>query len=268
MDISTICTDSLVFTRETLIGKPSRWLIMILLCLPWMVVSLLSKLLIGSDIQKIRWESIPYGPIIALIIAGMICELFLIGYNLRILRGGRTPPEFNNWVLLAVDAIKMMVLSIIWALPVVIIILTIAFILGDGGLSGGGLILFLLMLLIAVVYVAILIVILPISIIRFARNGSIGEGLTLYAIQETIDRIGWGKYIVALVILVAILTVYSFVSFSLQLIPIAGDILSYVFLVSVMNVFAYRYLSNLYDCGQDAAGAEPKSSSESAPAQV
>jgi hypothetical protein len=74
MDVSRFVVESAAFTRETLLGKPSRWLIFILLGLPWMALSSRAeswKILEGTTIH---WNLIPWQEAGLLIGAGVLCN--------------------------------------------------------------------------------------------------------------------------------------------------------------------------------------------------
>jgi hypothetical protein len=61
MNVGQFVVESAAFTRATLLGKPSRWLIFILLGLPWMALLSLAesqKILEGTSIH---WNLIPWG---------------------------------------------------------------------------------------------------------------------------------------------------------------------------------------------------------------
>lgn len=267
-----IATESLEFTRETLIGKPSRWLVMILLGLPWLALSLALTFLIGSDIKKIRWESIPYGHIILLAIAGVICSLFLWGYRVRILRGGSKPAEFDQWGRLAIDGFKMAILFIIWMLPAVFVgvLFGVLFYAGIGS-PGSGFILLLSILLFAMlglVWLVVLLIFVPFGLVRLARTGSIREGFAFSEILSAIGLTGWGNYMAGLIIIAVIWIAYSVISMMLQLIPLAGILICSLVLVPMVTVFIPRFISMLYDFRTDTVEAEPTSPAGSVPEQI
>jgi hypothetical protein len=86
-----------------------------------------------------------------------------------------------------------------------------------------------------------------IGIIRFARTGSMGEAFNFGAILETIRKIGWLNYILALLLLfiVQVIIVCLFSVFINLYLPL-GFLIEFVF-VAPVGLFECRYLCNLYD---------------------
>jgi hydrogenase/urease accessory protein HupE len=58
---------------------------------------------------------------ILLIVSGIIFPL-MWGYILEIVRGKKPAPELQNWVKLFVDGLKLLVIIIIYAIPVLIVL--------------------------------------------------------------------------------------------------------------------------------------------------
>ena len=85
-----------------------------------------------------------------------------------------------------------------------------------------------------------------IGIIRFARTGSIGEAFNISEILTTIRKIGWGTYIISLVVLFVALIVVEIVIAILGMIPVLGIIIQLVFIAPVM-IFEACYLCQVYD---------------------
>lgn len=100
MDAGQYIREAAAYTRATLVGKWSRWLIIVLLGLPWLVLRSLvesSKIIQGTTIH---WNLIPWDEAGLLIITGLLCNFFLLGYFVRLMKGDRAPPEFVNRLLL------------------------------------------------------------------------------------------------------------------------------------------------------------------------
>ena len=85
--------------------------------------------------------------------------------------------------------------------------------------------------------------------VRFARTGSIGEAFNFGAILAHIGKIGWGSYILALIVLVLIVGIIEVI---ISAIPAVGGILL-IILAPAILLFWSRYLSLLYD----SAGSTP-----------
>ena len=85
-----------------------------------------------------------------------------------------------------------------------------------------------------------------IGIIRFARTGSMGEAFNFKEITATIGKIGWGPYIIALVVMIVVIVVIEIILSILGMIPIIGFIINIIFIAPVM-LFEARYLCQVYD---------------------
>jgi hypothetical protein len=88
-----------------------------------------------------------------------------------------------------------------------------------------------------------------IGLVRFARTGRMGEAFNFGAITATIGRIGWGHYILSLVVVVVLIVIVEIV---LGVIPYIGGILQLI-ISPFITVFYSRYLSLLYDSGTEGA---------------
>ena len=206
--------DSFAYAKDAVVGKWMQWLLLfiatILLCIP------------------------------------------LMGYTVRVLRSENPAPEVTGWAELIVDGIKYLVISLIYALPSLIIlfvtlgsaILALAsgnsaeFIAAIGGMLLGFLI-FLVVAFICGLFGTI-------GLIRFARTGSMGEAFNFVEIRETIGKIGWVPYIVALVIMVVIQVIISVILSVITMVPILGLLIELV-LIAPVALFEARFLSLLYD---------------------
>jgi hypothetical protein len=227
MDFATMLSDSFAYTKEAIVGKWMQWLLLvvatILLCLP------------------------------------------LLGYTLKVYRGEKPAPEVSDWGTLFVDGIKYAIVSLVWAIPLIILFVVLigatlfTFITttsesgspasyGNPAVLLGALGLYLLV----IVIVAFLTVFFStIGIIRFARTGSMGEAFNFREIAATIGKIGWGSYILALVVLFVAMVVVEIVITILGMIPVLGIIIQLVFIAPV-SLFEARYLSQVYDAAGPA----------------
>jgi hypothetical protein len=210
MDIGNMFNDSFEYTKEGLMGKWTKWIL--------------------------------------LIIASVIFPL-IMGYQLRIMRGEKPAPEADNWVKMFVDGIVYLIISIIYMIPVMIvgfIIIGGSFMaLGAGditspvaliGAFGIGLI---IVLILAVIIELIAIA----GIIRFAREGKFTEAFNFSEIMAKIGKIGWAKYFVMLFILWIALAVFYTI---LEMIPVIGWFLMFI-LMPAVAVFSSRYICLIYD---------------------
>ena len=108
-------------------------------------------------------------------------------------------------------------------------------------------------------------IIMPVASIRFARTGSFSEAFNFSAILETIGKIGWINYIIALILVslviaipicilvVAIILIAGATIFLLKggLVALLGFILCGILLILVLaplfGVFQARYMTQVYD---------------------
>jgi|GEM_PF-5593659 len=158
MDYGSILSDALDYTRNAVIGKWMQWLL--------------------------------------LFIATLLLCIPLMGYTVRVFRGDNPAPEVNDWVRLIVDGIKYLIITLIYALPSLIILFVTMGSVIIGLISGklpelSGIEGLLFGLLIFIVVAVICGLFGMIGIIRFARTGSMGEAFSFADIKETIAKIGW-----------------------------------------------------------------------------
>lgn len=217
MDFGNMLGDSFAYTKDAIVGKWMQWLL--------------------------------------LVIATVLLCLPLLGYVLKVYRGEKPAPEVTDWGTLFVDGIKYFIVTLIWAIPMIIIFFVT---IGAGivALAGnpesamgaiGGMLFGLLVLAI----VGILTMIFStIGVIRFARTGSMGEAFNFKEITATIAKIGWVSYIMALVVLIVVMIIVEIILSVLGMIPVLGMIINLVFIAPVM-IFEARYFCQVYD----AAGA-------------
>ncbi len=210
MDFGTMLGDAFDYTKEALVDKYMRWLILI----------------IGSIIFPI-----------------------VLGYGLRIYRGARTPPDTDDLVSLFVDGIKLFIVELIWAIPVIIVGVIVfggsAALMMSGSDAAaaagiGGMLLGFLVVMIVGIIVGLF---AGIGTVRFARTDSFGEAFNFSAILAHIGRIGWGPYVIALVVL---MVVFGIINVVLGVIPVIGWLL-WLVLAPAFSIFAARYITQIYD---------------------
>jgi hypothetical protein len=195
---------------------------------------------------------------ILLIISCIIFPLFM-GYMMRIYRGTDPAPELDEWGSMFIDGLKLFVVELIYALPVIFLDFVL---LGSASIaffstlktsaSGWyidpnammGLLLGIFFGSLIIVIVAVIIgLISAMAVIRFARTTSFSEAFNFSAIFSHIGKIGWMTYIVALLMLVIMVGIVTIVSL---VIPYVGFFV-YLILLPFVGVFSARYLSLLYD---------------------
>jgi hypothetical protein len=232
MDYSHMLNDAFHYTKEGIFGSADRWmnLILAIICL-----------------------GIP-----------------LNGYVMRIYRGADPAPEVDQWGTLFIDGLKLIAVGIIYAIPVMIV----------GAFVYGGMMLTLLqgntaametwspnVGLLGLMYVVEIIIgiIMPVAAIRFARTASFSEALNVGAILETIKKIGWISYLIALILITIVIAIpVGIIIFGMILVGgismymlggntitlfgfIAAAILIILTLAPLFTVFQARYMTRVYD---------------------
>jgi len=187
-----------------------------------------------------------------LIIATILLGLPLMGYSMKILRGEKPAPEVEDWGTLFIDGIKYLIVSLIYAIPLIIVWVlvlgasAVAIMSGDSTAMMGAFAAMGIGLLIMLVLGIIIAVFEVIGIVRFARTGSIGEAFNFSAILATIERIGWVPYLIALVVLIVVGIIFAIIVAIIQVIPILGMII-YLCLIAPWALFIARYVCQIYD---------------------
>jgi hypothetical protein len=192
--------------------------------------------------------------IIAIILA-IILEFPLLGYLVLIYKGEKSAPEVANWGSLFSNGLKLFLVHLIYAIPVLIIA---ALVLGSAIMtvilsasqsitnpqSMMGLIGALLFGFIILVIVAFIIwIIEAMAVVRFSRTNSIGEAFNFGEIFAHISKIGVGSYILALIIMGIIVGIIVVI---LEIIPYIGWVILLI-VTPVLALFGARYLCLLYD---------------------
>ncbi len=166
---------------------------------------------------------------------------------MEVLRAKKPAPPLENWGKLFVDGLKLFIVDIIYAIPV--IILAIIFI-------GGSILLFpnpnalaealgtFLIGIIVIIIVAIVLgLIATMGNVRLSRTGRMGEAFNFSAIFEHIGRIGWGNYFFALLVMVIVVGIVEII---VAVIPVIGWLLGLI-LTPAYSIFTSRYITQVYD---------------------
>jgi hypothetical protein len=229
MDYGNMIGDSFTYVKEGVIDKVNKWLL--------------------------------------LIIATIILTIPLMGYSMNIYRGTKPAPEVDGWGKLFVDGILLIIVSIIYAIPIIILEFlmigaTFATTMASNpttimtGLAGAGL------LAVILIIVAIIIALIsPIGIIRFARTGQFGEAFNFGEILATIKKIGWLSYILALIIVAIVVgipvLILWFILMALMIaLPLVGLVIAVLVLlvvIPIITVFEARYITQVYDSAAGTA---------------
>lgn len=182
---------------------------------------------------------------ILLVISTIIFPLIL-GYMVRIYSGVKPAPEMGNWVGTFIDGIKLLIVSIIYSIPIFIVMAIFiipAAMMNDPMAALGTVGLGLLLMVIVGIIISL---VATIGIIRFAQKDSMGQAFAFGAILEHIGKIGWGSYIIAIIILMVAGVVFGFIAGILGMIPVLGWLIT-LFLYPVWYIFAARYMTLVYE---------------------
>ena len=200
-----------------------------------------------------------WGRWILLIIGSFIFPL-IMGYNLRVMKGGVTPPDSDHLGGMFIDGIKVFIIGIIYMIIPLIIGLILLF--TSGGLDAlstigsdpskmsaetlsliGTLgIAFLIFIIICFIFGLFEII----GIVRFARTGRMGAAFEIGEIAAKIGSIGWIRYIIALIVLFIVIFIINMI---LGFIPILGFILT-IILLPYFSIVSSRYYALIYDTSE------------------
>jgi hypothetical protein len=167
--------------------------------------------------------------ILGVILLIPIVNLIGLGYYLKSIRstyeGSNLLPGFNNMGELFINGIKLFVVCVIYAV-IPLILFIVASILGS------------LLLLLAIISTIVISIVAFMGIANMVYyNNDIGAALRYREIIDTINAIGWGKYIIWWIILMFILTITG------TIVSIAGGILLYYVLGFIFLALGYGYMT-------------------------
>jgi hypothetical protein len=232
MDYSHVLNDAFRYTKEGIFGSADRWM--------------------------------------KLILATICLGIPMNGYVMRIYRGADPAPEVDLWGTLIVDGLKLIIVGIIYAVPVMIV----------WAFVYGGMMLTIIqgnsaamenwspnLVLLGLFYVLEIIIgiIMPVAAIRFARTASFSEAFNFGAILETIKKIGWINYLIALILIAVVIAIpVCIIVFGMILVggismfmlggntaTIVGFIVAAILIVltlaPLLSVFQARYMTSVYD---------------------
>lgn len=225
MEYGTVISRAFEYTKDALIGKWMHWIILAVLSL----------------VQSLTLSLIP----------------LLTGYSVRVLSGKTPAPEVDDWVRLFVDGWKLNIITLIYLIPAILVFLIFGGIGvigvlageavgGDPATIGAAVLSVLGGILIAGIIAIIMAFIALFAIMRFARTDSFGEAFNFSAILNHIGKLGWGTWIIAVIILLVIAIVYGFIIGLLANIPFIGWLII-LFLNVAFIIFYARYFALVYE---------------------
>ncbi|MDE4908120.1 DUF4013 domain-containing protein [Methanogenium marinum] len=216
MEIGKNIGESFGYTKEALIGKWVRWILLVIISI------------------------IP------------IVNFISNGYIIRVMRGTKPAPELEDYVQLFIDGLLYSIIMFIWMIPVLIVAVVffggafLALMSGSDalGIAGAGSI----FIGIPITFIVAILcgLFAYIGVVRFARMGKFGEAFAFGAIKDKIGAIGWANYIIALIVMFIVIFIIAIILGIIALIPFLGWIILFA-AVPFLNIFYARFISNLYD---------------------
>ncbi|MCX6699212.1 MAG: DUF4013 domain-containing protein [Methanomicrobiales archaeon] len=222
-----------------------------------------------------------------LLLVSLIIFPFILGYIVRIYRGEKQAPELKLWGSMFFDGLKLLIVQIIYALPVILLIIAaflplVSTLVTSGSfhvnfarmsdaqveqwfishpefISAAGLMI--VFLLLAVIFAIFITIFSFIGTVRFARTARISEAFNFSAILAQIGRIGWINYIVALLIITIIGFIFSMIPNIISFIPVIGSFIGLVVMVVLcvpFVVFTSRYAALVYESGEETVSPVPE----------
>jgi hypothetical protein len=217
MDFGNMLGDSFEYTKEAVMGKWLKW---ILLIIPFMSHGYSMEIFKGTK------PAPEINDWVANFINGI--KLFIVGL---------------------VYAIPIIIIAAISLVPVILGAIS-----GDTSALMGGAGLTLIGLLVCLVLAIIISLILPFAYIRFARTQSFGEAFNFGAIFASIGKIGWVSYIIALIVLfiagIVFGIIFTIIAVILMIIPFLGVLLVFILELAIMPpivIFVSRYFTQIFD---------------------
>ena len=192
-----------------------------------------------------------------------IVNLIVEGYGARIIRSTpetNEPPKLERYTDMFIDGLKIAVAVIIYMIIPIILIVA-----GAGGiyagmsgfgssimtgilaLTGVGAVL----LVVGIVLVFILLIFSAMGIAHMLKTNHFGKAFAFGEIKQTIDRIGWGRYVAWLLVIFLISVVVGAV---VGAIPAIGWLISLI-VAPFLLTFYFRSIGLMYNQGAPTATA-------------
>ena len=257
MDYGKIVENSFSYTKTGIWGNWIKCVLLIILAaLPFIWISVWTLLIMPpSSYMKLSLNNLIIMTIIEYVIQ-IVLGAFFAGYCLNILRGDTLLPEIHNFGKLFIDGIKYSIVSIIYFVPVFIVLLLTVGAAYLVSLSGGvnpasetGVVGSVIIgLLLSAILTIILALFLILGIVRFARTNKILDAFNFSEILATIRKIGWISYIIGLIILfIIIFIILMVIAFVMALVGPGVPQLAILIIMPFLAIFATRYICLLYD---------------------
>ena len=217
-----------------------------------------------------------YTEIILLGVIGFLIGILVDGYIFKILRstleGMDELPDFNAWLEMFINGIKMIIVRIVYAIPAILIAVYALLSFGPALMnlflhpsstpSDADISIFLnisVLILIASLYLLIITPIMFMAMANMANSaGKLGAAFGLGEIFNKIRDIGWGNlivwYIAAGLIYLGLTLIGSFITtlgISKLTQPIIGSIILSLIVIPYVYMFLYRSVALVYRSGNE-----------------
>jgi len=188
--------------------------------------------------------------LITLIVIDLIplANWIVVGYAARVLRespGSDSPPKLEKYGELFVDGAKIFFASLIYMIiPLILIAAGFGGVITSTDMTRGALLMGgtgLVLTIIGFILIFVLMILLAVGIAHMIKTGKFSKAFAFSEILGVIRKIGWGKYIVWVIVVVIIYMILG-AAFTL---PIIGWIIAVV-LGPAISVYFARSLSILY----------------------
>jgi hypothetical protein len=214
--------------------------------------------------QKDRW--------LKLILATILLGIPLYGYLMQIYRGRAPAPDVEDWGTLFFDGLKLVIIGLTYAIPVIIVSIAPALILNYGApvtepvgsvhrvdtiTLMGPVLIMLLSVVLTLILEIIIAILLPVASIRFARSGVFSDAFRFGGIFADIRRIGWINYLISLfaitimigipVFILEMIFLFAGMAAGNMYIGIGLFILLIILVAPVIATFQARFMTLVYD---------------------
>lgn len=245
MDFRLYFLNSVKFTLTTFLGERKRGVCFIILGIGLGIFSLFNPDHVPVSVFTVQLQSLNWLEFIGI---WFLVNAFFTGYEIRILRGGQNPPDFDHTSSLLKDGIESEIIAGVWIIPILIVSLMIIQLYPSFQN-------FILVSLI-IILVVLLIPIILISQFIFARTRSFWDSFHISKIILLIRNLGLKNYFfaygfgvvffMALFILDAILkSALSLITSEYIFTAISSIFLS--FLVLVLGVLFDKFLTSVFE---------------------
>ena len=219
MDLVQLISDSFGYAKEAIWGRWVRWL---------------------------------------LLLVSTIIFPFMYGYTVRVMSGTKPAPELQGWIGLFIDGIKLIVITIVYSIPLMILtVLPFALYFipvsmtvttpGTGSAPGLspelGIFVFLAIFVIFILAAIIIGILSTFAAVRFSRTGKLREAFRVGTLIRHVGRVGWIRCFVALLVMGIVVSITVII---IVLIPLVGLVLVFLLMPGFI-IFSARFVALLYE---------------------